>query len=67
VKQEHSKQPDIQKMTPADRDLYDGKTQDVSAEPQGDGSGRGSRRAGDEPQRHAQRGQAGPADDDLLL
>lgn len=47
--------------------LYDGKTQEVAAEAEGEGADGGGGRAGDKPQRHAQHGQAGAADDDLVL
>lgn len=39
----------IQNQNTAEYDLYDGEAQEVAAETQGDGSGRGGCRAGDEP------------------
>jgi hypothetical protein len=52
---------------PARGHLYDGETQHVSPEPESGGADQRGERAGDEPQRHPQRRQAGAARDDLVL
>lgn len=59
---EHERRDGLRK-----RSLYDGKTQEVAAEAEGEGADGGGGRAGDKPQRHAQHGQAGATDDDLVL